>query len=214
MASVADTGDNIPPAPLEEVVVVRRRSSIGWRIAKWLGVILALLVTAIIAFLIWLNSDSGRRFIVDQINGLEMASGLKVNVDRIDGSIWSELTIHGLTLSDPQGAFFAAPQAELVYNPFAYIRDSRIDITSLVVPEARLGRLPQLRSTDPNAPMIPDLLLDIGNLQVGRLTIDPPVTGTGTCSRLAATSTWLTRQRAPICRWRRCRNRGWRGATG
>ena len=176
MASIADTGDSAPPAPPEDVVVVRRRSP-WWRVAKWLAIILGLLVAAVAAFLIWLNSDSGRRYIADQINSLELASGLRIHVDRIEGSIWSDLTIHGLTLSDPQGVFFAAPTAQLGYSPFSYIRRNQIDIESLVIPEARLGRLPQLISTDPNAPLIPNMLVDIDTLRIDRLMIDPPVTG-------------------------------------
>ncbi len=102
MASVADTGDQAPPPP-PEVIVVRRRP---WRrVAKWSAIVVGVLLAAIIAFLLWLNSDSGRRFIVDQINALEMASGLDIEIERIDGSIWGELTIHGLTLADPEGVF-------------------------------------------------------------------------------------------------------------
>jgi translocation and assembly module TamB len=123
MASVADPGAQAPPSPPEDVVVVVRRSP-WWTVAKWLGIVLATLIALIAAFLIWLNSDAGRRFIVNQINGLEMASGLRVHVDRIDGSIWGEMTVHGLVLSDPQGAFFAAPQAQIEYSPFAYLRRS------------------------------------------------------------------------------------------
>ncbi|HEY0114526.1 MAG TPA: translocation/assembly module TamB domain-containing protein, partial [Allosphingosinicella sp.] len=176
MASVADSGGQAPSAPPEDVVVVVRRSP-WWRVAKWLAILLGALVALAAGFLIWLNSEYGRRYIVEQINGLEMASGLRIHIDRIDGSIWSEMTVHGLVLSDPQGAFFAAPQAQIDYNPFAYIRRRHIEIHSLVVPEARLGRIPQLRTTDPNAPLIPNIHLDIGTLRVDRLVIDPAVTG-------------------------------------
>ncbi|HEX8526197.1 hypothetical protein, partial [Allosphingosinicella sp.] len=124
MASVADTGGQAPPSPPEEEVVVVRRRSVWWTVSKWLGIVLGILIALVAAFLIWLNSDSGRRFIVERINGLEMASGLRIHIDRIEGSIWNEMTVHGLTLSDPQGAFFAAPTAALNYNPFSYLRRS------------------------------------------------------------------------------------------
>ncbi|MFN3724700.1 MAG: translocation/assembly module TamB domain-containing protein [Allosphingosinicella sp.] len=176
MASVADSGGTPPPIePTETVVVRRRRPALTF--AKWLAIILGVIVAAAAAFLIWLNSDSGRRFVVDQINGIEMASGLKIHVDSIEGSIWGRMTLRGLVLSDPKGAFFAAPVAEVDYRPLAYIRRSHVDIRSLVIPEARLSRLPELRSTDPNAPLIPNIDLDIANLRIGRLIIDPPVTG-------------------------------------
>jgi len=176
MASVADTGGQAPPAPPPEDVVVIRRSP-WWRVAKWLGIFLGLLIAAVAAFLIWLNSDSGRRFIVERINGLELASGLKINVDRIEGDIWSEVTVHGMTLSDPQGVFLAVPRAEVDYTLMSYLRRSHIDIQTLRIPEATLARLPALKTVDPNAPLIPNILLDIGRLEIGRLIIAPPVTG-------------------------------------
>lgn len=180
MASVADTGDQAPPP---DVIVVRRSP---WRrVAMWTAIVVGVLLAAIIAFLLWLNSDSGRRFIVDQINALEMASGLDIEIERIDGSIWGELTIHGLTLADPEGVFFAADTAELNYNPLSYLRRSQIEIHSLTVPTARLSRLPALRTTDPDAPLIPNILLDLDALRIDRLQIDPPVTGRPHALRIA-----------------------------
>ncbi len=185
MASVADTGDQAPPSPPPppEVIVIRRSP---WRrVAKWTAIVVGALLAALIAFLLWLNSDSGRRFIVDQINGLEMASGLKINIDRIDGSIWGEMTVHGLTLADPEGVFFAADTAEVNYSPLSYVRRSQIEIHALHVPTARLSRLPVLRTVDPNAPLIPDILLDIDDVRVDRLQIDPAVTGRAHALRIA-----------------------------
>lgn len=178
MASVADTGDQTPPQPPETIVVVKKRG-IGWRIAKWTGIVLATIVALLAAFLLWLNTDSGRGWIVERINELEFASGLKIKIDRIDGSIWSEMTVHGLTLSDSEGEFFTAEQAAVDYSPLSYLRGSHIDIASLAIPRARLARTPALRSTstDPNAPLIPDLLLDIHALRVDRLELAEAVTG-------------------------------------
>src|SRR3546814_15927854 len=69
-----------------------------------------------------------------------------------------------------------SPVAEVDWRPFAYFRN-HIDIESLVVPRARLTRLPELRAGDPEAPLLPDIDIDVGRLQVGRLLVDPAVTG-------------------------------------
>ena len=90
--------------------------------------------------------------------------------------MFGELTLHDLSLADPKGIFFRAPTAELDYRPFAYLR-SHIDIRSLDIPQARLSRLPELRPGDPNAPLLPDIDIDIGRFRIGRLLIDPAVTG-------------------------------------
>jgi translocation and assembly module TamB len=164
------------PAPADEPRVRRRKRDVARSTAKWMGIAIAALVVLIAAFLIWLNTDPGRRYIVRQINNLETASGLDIDIGRIEGSIFGDLTIHDLTLKDPRGTFFYAPTAEVEYRPFAYFRN-HVDIRSLVIPRARLMRLPQLRPGDPDAPLLPDIDIDVGRLHIGQLIVDPPVTG-------------------------------------
>ena len=164
--------DAYEPAPIP----VARRRSTARTAAKWGGFTLLAILFLIGAFLVWLNTDPGRRYIVRQINNLETASGLDIDIQRIEGSIFGDLTIHGLTLKDPRGTFFYAPTAELEYRPFAYFRN-HIDIRDLSIPQARLMRLPSLNPGDPNAPLLPDIDIDVGRLRIGRLFIDPAVTG-------------------------------------
>ncbi|MGQ0558416.1 MAG: translocation/assembly module TamB domain-containing protein [Sphingosinicella sp.] len=144
--------------------------------ARWAGFALlgALLLAA--SFLVWLNTDPGRRFLVRQINNIETITGLQVQVGRIEGSIFGDLTLHNVALHDPQGAFFHAPQARIEYRPFAYLAN-HIDIKSLAMPTARLLRRPALRPGDPDAPLLPDIDIDIGRLTIGRLLVEPAVTG-------------------------------------
>lgn len=158
--------------PLRVVRVHHRARTAG----KWAGFALLGLLLLLGALFLWVNSDPGRRYVVNQINNIEAASGLRVGVGRIEGSVFGELKLHDLTLSDPKGIFFRAPLAELDYRPLAYLRD-HVDIRSLVIPQARLYRTPELRPGDPDAPLLPDLDIDIGRLQIGRMSIDPTVTG-------------------------------------
>ena len=44
----------------------------GRRIAIWTAVVLGAILVAIGAFLLWLNTDPGRRFVVGQINAIEL----------------------------------------------------------------------------------------------------------------------------------------------
>ena len=59
-----------PPAAHDEVVVVtHRRRPLAWRIARWLLIaVLALLVVAFAA-VAWLNTSSGRQFVVGRSPG-------------------------------------------------------------------------------------------------------------------------------------------------
>ena len=145
--------------------------------AKWIGIAIAGLLVLIGALLVFLNTDPGRRTVTNFIDGTETASGLRINIEGLEGSLYGELTIRGLTLSDPKGVFFYAPVVQLDWRPFAYL-NNHIDIRSANIPQARLRRLPELRpSGDPDAPLLPDLDIDIGHLDVDRLLIDPAVTG-------------------------------------
>jgi translocation and assembly module TamB len=165
MATAAEPAPHVPSG--------RRRARTA---AKWTGVGLIGLVVAIGLFFVWLNSSLGHRYVVKQINELETASGLDIDVGRIEGSLFGELIIHDITLKDPKGTFFAARRATVDWRPLAYFRN-RIDIKRLEIPIARLYRLPQLTPGDPNAPLLPDIDVDIGKLEVERMLIDPPVTG-------------------------------------
>ncbi|HLL31329.1 MAG TPA: hypothetical protein VK403_10065, partial [Allosphingosinicella sp.] len=165
MATAAD------PAPH-----VRRGRQRARAAAKWTGVGLIGIIVAILLFFVWLNSSLGHRYVVMQINELETASGLDIDVGRIEGSLFGELTLHNLTLKDPKGTFFVAPEATLDWRPLSYFRN-HIDIKRLEIPQARLYRLPELKPGDPNAPLLPDINVDIGQIKVDRMLVDPPVTG-------------------------------------
>jgi translocation and assembly module TamB len=143
---------------------------------KWAGILLGVIALLIGAIYLGINSDVGRRYVVRQINNLETVSGLDIDVGRIEGSIYGKLTIHDLTLKDPKGTFFVAPVAEIDWRPFSYFRN-HVDIKSITIPRARLYRAPQLKPGDPNAPLLPDLDIDIGRVRVERLLVDAAVTG-------------------------------------
>ena len=164
----ADAGSGAAPVPAG-----RHRAR---TVVKWVGIVFLGLLVLLAAFWIWLNSSLGHRYVVRQINNLETASGLDIDVQRIEGSLLGELKVYGLTLKDPKGTFFAAPEATLDWRPLSYLRN-HVDIKALTVPQARLYRLPELKPGDPNAPMLPAIDIDISRFEVGRILVDPGVTG-------------------------------------
>ena len=83
-----------------ETIMVRRTRPLGWRIAKWAAIVLVALVALAAAFLLWLNTESGHRFIVARINAMETTTGLKIRVERIEGSIYGRLTLHNVAFVD------------------------------------------------------------------------------------------------------------------
>ena len=130
------------------------------------------------AFLLWLNTDPGRRFIVRQINAFETASGLQVHVGRIEGSVFGELTLHDLTLADPQGHLL--PRADGRARLPAVRLSVRNHIDIRVARHPRGAAEPPARAARPAIPTrrcCPTSTSTSAGLRIGRLLIDPAVTG-------------------------------------
>jgi translocation and assembly module TamB len=161
----------------------------GRRIAIWAGGIVAGLVVLVAALLLALNTGPGKRFIADRLAGFELQNGLSFQVGRIEGSICGEMVLHDVRVRDTKGVFLTAPRIELDWRPFAYLR-SHVDVRSATAPLVTMLRRPALKAvpSDPNAPILPDLDIDIGRLRVDRLVLEPPVSGQRRVARIEGTA--------------------------
>jgi translocation and assembly module TamB len=148
------------------------------RILKWAGIAIATLVLLIIIGVLAVDTGPGRRFVVDRLAGYNTASGLNFRASRIDGSLYGKMVLHDVEVRDPRGVFASIPRLTVDWRPFAYLH-SKVDVRLLQAPTATLLRRPELKSVpaDPNAPLLPDLDISLGKIDVGQLTILPPVTG-------------------------------------
>jgi translocation and assembly module TamB len=148
------------------------------RILKWAAGIVAALVLLVLLAILGLNTEPGRGFLVGQVNAFETASGMRVNVGRIDGSIYGRMTIIDLKVRDTRGVFLSAPAIAVDWRPFAYVR-GLVDLRELSADTITLARLPVLKETpaDPDAPLLPDIDVAVGKLAIRRFVVEPPVTG-------------------------------------
>ena len=166
------------PPPTTETVIIREKRPLWQKIALGIvGLLVALLVLAA-GLLLFLNTDPGKKFVIRQIAALEMQSGMKIEVGRIDGSIYSDMTIRDLVLRDPKGVFAVSPEVHVVWNPFRYI-NNHLSVRLLESPLVVLARSPQfnLTETDPNAPILPDLDIDVDRMKIARFLLAKPVIG-------------------------------------
>ena len=173
------TEETLPADDGADVVVVKR--PLWQRILKWIGIVIGVLVLLVLAVILGLNTDPGRRFVADRIGGFTTASGLNIRVGRIDGSIYGRMVLRDLRVSDPKGVFLTSPEVAVDWRPFAYIHN-HVDVRSAVSPLITLQRSPELKETPPkpedeNAPLLPDLDIDIGRLLVKRFVMEPAVAG-------------------------------------
>lgn len=147
-------------------------------ILKW--VLIAVLGVVVLAGVVVLgiNTDPGRRFVANRIGGYTTASGLNIKVGRIDGSLYGQMVLSDVRVADPKGVFLTSPKLAVDWRPFAFA-SNHVDVRSLSTELVTLARKPELKQTpsDPNAPLLPDLDIDVNRLHVGRLVIAKPVTG-------------------------------------
>ncbi|MFB0875065.1 MULTISPECIES: translocation/assembly module TamB domain-containing protein [unclassified Sphingobium] len=167
--------DTPPPA---DVVVIREGRPLWQKIAIGIvGLIVALLLL-VAGLLFGLNTQPGKRFLIGQIAALQLESGMKIEVGRIDGSIYGDMVIHDLVLRDPKGVFAVSPQVHVVWKPFRYI-NNHLSVSLLESPLIVLARSPQFNVTqsDPNAPILPDLDIDVDRMKIARFVLARPVIG-------------------------------------
>ncbi|RXZ64064.1 translocation/assembly module TamB domain-containing protein [Pelagerythrobacter rhizovicinus] len=143
----------------------RGRSRIG-RVGRWSAGIVVGLVAVVLLALAVLNSSIGKRFIADRIAEMAPASGLRIEVGRIEGDIYGQATLHDVTLSDPKGPFLTVPIAELDWRPLNWLW-SGLDVRNLTARRGTLLRTPELLPGDPDAPMLPNF-----DIRVDRLELD------------------------------------------
>jgi translocation and assembly module TamB len=162
----------------DETVIIREPRPLWQKIVLGLiGLITGLLVLTA-GLLMFLNSQPGKKFLIRQIAALKLESGMAIEVGRIDGSIYSDMTIHNLVLRDPKGIFAVSPRVHVVWNPFRYI-NNHISVRLLESPLVVLARSPRFNvtKTDPNAPILPDLDIDVDRLKIARFLVARPVIG-------------------------------------
>ncbi|MFD1104382.1 translocation/assembly module TamB domain-containing protein [Sphingobium olei] len=167
--------DTLPPS---DTVVIRAKRPLWQKIAiGFIGLLIALLLL-IGGLLLGLNTQQGKRFLIGQIAALQLESGMKIEVGRIEGSIYSDMVIHDLVLRDPKGVFAVSPRVHVTWKPFRYV-NNHISVSLLESPLIVLARSPQFNVTqsDPNAPILPDLDIDIDRMKIARFVLARPVIG-------------------------------------
>ncbi|HAF42464.1 MAG TPA: hypothetical protein DCG90_11975 [Sphingobium sp.] len=171
MADDAPSPATVTPPPL----VTHRRAWDG-RWQRWVAGLLAAALLVVVGALAWLDTSGGHRYLAGRIATIKSASGLRIHVGAIEGSIYRKAVLRNLTLSDPRGRFLDAPRVELDWWPFAWL-SNRLDIDRLAIPQATLHKLPRLNPTQRRGPILPGFDIRLMQFSVGRLTIAPAVTG-------------------------------------
>ena len=128
--------------------------------------------------LVLLDSAPGHRWLVDRIASMETATGLKIQIGRIDGSIFGKSRLQQRARVGQQGRVpdLARNHARLG----AGCAGSATGCTSTGWRRDRvtLSRLPALKPTGRTGPLLPGFDIHIGRLDIRRLELGSAVTGT------------------------------------
>lgn len=146
---------------------------------RWPGlVLLGLIVTLLIliwAGVRWIDSPAGHRFVAERIADWHPKSGLHIQVGSIQGSIFKQVELNDVRLSDPQGEFARIQQIDLHWYPLGWF-SNRLDIDWLHIGEAWLDRLPKLKSSG-NKPILPGFDIRLMDLRIDRLHLGKALAG-------------------------------------
>ena len=167
--------EEAPLVPAESAAAKLR----SWPLAilRWVGLGLLGLVLIFALFLIGLNSDAGRRFVVTQIEKYEFENGMKIGIGRLDGSLYGQMIVRDFSLSDPQGVFLRSPELRVDWRPIRYLAN-HIDVRSATAKTLVMEKIPAFKPVpDTGEPLLPDLDIDVGLLRVDRFVFEPAVAG-------------------------------------
>ncbi len=160
-----------------ETVVVAKRP-LWMRLLKWIGIAILALLLLVAAILLGLNTGPGKRFVANQIASYTTAGGLNVQVGRIEGSLYGEMVLKDVRVRDPKGVFLTAPRIAIDWRPFAYL-GNHIDVRDIASPLVTLHRAPEFipQPSQENAPLLPDIDIDVNHLAIDRFVLAPSFTG-------------------------------------
>jgi translocation and assembly module TamB len=154
----------------------RLRADWRWRLLNELFAAFVALLFVLAAGLVLLDSAPGHRFIIDRLSRLETASGLRIRIGRIDGSIFGKSQLRNVAVSDQRGVFLTSPNIKLDWAPGAWLAN-KLSIDSVTADRVTLIRLPKLKPSTRKGPILPGFDIHVGELRIDRLDVGPQVGG-------------------------------------
>lgn len=177
MAEAVLTSQGAPPPAR------RLRRDWKWRLLNELFAAFVALLFLFAGALVLLDTAPGHRFIIERIQALETASGLRIRIGRIDGSIFGKSQLRNVSVSDQHGAFLTSPDIKLDWAPGAWLYN-KLSIDSLTAERVLLVRRPELKPSLKKGPVLPGFDIHVGELRIDRLDVGPQVSGKPRSGRL------------------------------
>lgn len=147
----------------------------------------ALLGVALAGGYAFLQSDSGRAWLVATVNETVSQPGqMEITLEGLSGTIPQDLRLERLTIADGEGPWLELTDLHLDWRPFALLRE-RLAIETLTLASLRLERLPapgQTTSQQPKASVSPPsgppslpFALELKRIALDEIVLGQPVLG-------------------------------------
>lgn len=153
----------------------RRKHPLWLRIALGLMIVVGILVASAVALRFWITSDSGRAFILSQIDGRKVGPLGTIRLSGLKGDPLDAATLADIALIDDEGVWLRARDAEIKWTPTALFA-GELEIKSIDIRTVDVLRKPRLAMLDENQPG-PDIGLRLDTVAVDDLHLAAPVIG-------------------------------------
>ena len=164
-------GDDPIPTDAGTSAVASRRGPVVPRLLRWLGTGLVALLVVFALVIAWLHTGWGRQWIAERIAAYAPASGLAIEVGRIEGSVLWSATLYDVRVRDAEGTLFLeVPEVDLNWRPLKFFV-SGLDVRHLVLHDGTLFAAPELEPGDPDAPILPDFDIRVDHFVIDDLTV-------------------------------------------
>jgi translocation and assembly module TamB len=141
------------------------------KVMRWLGTALVALLVVFALVIAWLHTGWGRQWIAERIAAYAPASGLSIEVGRIEGSVLWSATLYDVRLRDAEGTLFLeVPEVDLNWRPLKFFVTG-LDVRHLVLHDGTLYAAPELEPGDPDAPILPDFDIRVDRFVIDDLTV-------------------------------------------
>lgn len=165
-----------------------------------LAILLLIPVVVLAAAFAYLTTAHGLSSVASVVSEYASSDDTKISVGDIEGSFPYDLTLKDVRLSDRKGEWLTADRARVIWSPLSlYSGKLKIDLVDLGrVAVAREPDYPEkaenLPPPDPNAPLFPELPIEIelDRFSLADLDLAQPVIGVP--ARLAATASAMVRK--------------------
>ncbi|HYH39153.1 MAG TPA: translocation/assembly module TamB domain-containing protein [Azospirillum sp.] len=144
--------------------------------------LLLLIVAAVAAGAVWLQSESGRRWLVATIEGAASGPDSSLSLGTLSGRVPFDLTLSDVRMADRDGVWLTLRDAHLALNPWALLQ-RRVEVTELTAAQVAVERAPvpstepqPASSTQPGLPRLP-VSVAVDRLAVGELRLGEALLG-------------------------------------